>query len=111
MKKYFFLFFFACSLCNSVFAQKDTIVPDSAFYGFPIVETSTSPYEGVANFYGNLRSRLQTPTEAKGIKIIGKVFVRFVINEKGNLTEIQVIKGFGYGWDEEVSTKTKKIVA
>ncbi len=75
MKKYFFLFFFACSLCNSVFAQKDTILSNSEFYGFSIVETSTSPYEGIASFYGNLQNRLQTPTEAKVSKIKGKVLV------------------------------------
>lgn len=41
------------------------------------------------------------PSEARDRSIEGVVIVRFVVNPDGSLTDFQVVKGIGYGCDEE----------
>lgn len=41
------------------------------------------------------------PEEAKRNSIIGKVFVKAYINEIGEVTRAEIVKGLGYGCDEE----------
>ena len=42
------------------------------------------------------------PVKAKTFQVEGRVIVHFVLNEKGKATDVQIVKGLGYGCDEEV---------
>ncbi|MEQ8243506.1 energy transducer TonB [Fulvivirga sp.] len=69
---------------------------------FTIVEEMPEPDGGIAGFYKYVQKNLKYPSQAKRMSIEGRVYVQFVINEKGELVDIAVIKGIGAGCDEEV---------
>ncbi len=54
---------------------------------------------GLAQF---LSTNLQYPAEARRDSVRGTVYVGFVINNKGNVSDVLVLKGIGHGCDEEV---------
>ena len=49
-----------------------------------------------------LINHVEFTKEAKQMHITGKVFVSFVVEADGNLTNIEIIRGLGYGLDEIV---------
>ena len=55
----------------------------------------------MASFYENVQSNLKYPAEAKQFGIEGKVFVQFVVDSEGNLTDVHSVKGISGGCDEE----------
>lgn len=68
---------------------------------FTIVEESASFPGGISAFYEYLKNELQYPRQAQRMGIEGRVFVQFVVEKDGRLTDIQVVKGIGAGCDEE----------
>jgi protein TonB len=56
---------------------------------------------GIAAFYEYLKKNLNYPNQAKRMGIEGRVFVQFVVEKDGSLTDIHVVKGIGAGCDEE----------
>lgn len=64
-------------------------------------EEEASPSGGWDAFYAFLRSNLKYPTPARRIGIEGKVFVQFVVERDGSLSNINVLKGIGGGCDDE----------
>ena len=68
---------------------------------FDIVETQPEPIGGMAAFYKHVGKQMKYPNQARRMGIEGKVFVQFVIDKQGNLTEVKAIKGIGAGCDEE----------
>jgi protein TonB len=65
-------------------------------------------------FKGNMdeffKKNVVYPTKALNNGIEGKVFVQFVINTDGTVTDVKTIRGIGYGCDEEAERVTKKMV-
>ncbi len=64
---------------------------------------STPPHfpggkEALANY---LRENINYPTEAIEKNIKGRVIIGFVINKDGSISDIKIVKGIGYGCDEE----------
>ena len=62
-------------------------------------------------FYKYVATTLRYPAQARRMGIEGKVFVQFVVDKDGSLTDVQAIKGIGAGCDEEavrVISKAKK---
>ncbi len=47
-------------------------------------------------------SNIIYPEDAKENGISGKVFVTFVVNKTGEISDIRILKGIGYGCDEAV---------
>ncbi len=68
---------------------------------FIIVEESPQPIGGMAAFYQYVNDNIQYPRQAQTMRIEGRVFVQFVVDKDGNLTDIEVIRGIGGGCDEE----------
>ncbi len=68
---------------------------------FTIVEESASFPGGITAFYGYLKKTLKYPRQAQRMGIEGRVFVQFVVERDGTLTDIHVVKGIGAGCDEE----------
>lgn len=67
-----------------------------------IVETMPSFVGGLEEFYKFVSKNLKYPAQARRIGIEGKVFVHFVVDKDGSLSDIKVVKGIGAGCDEEV---------
>ncbi|MFY0687245.1 MAG: energy transducer TonB [Cyclobacteriaceae bacterium] len=66
-----------------------------------IAEVMPVPVGGYSAFYGFMGKNMKYPSQARRMGAEGKVFVQFVVNENGELSEIKVIKGMGLGCDEE----------
>ncbi|MGD9327781.1 MAG: TonB family protein [Cyclobacteriaceae bacterium] len=68
---------------------------------FTIVEDQPTPKGGMAAFYEYVGKKLKYPAQARRMGIEGKVFVEFVVDKDGTITNVQTIKGIGAGCDEE----------
>ncbi len=68
---------------------------------FTIVETPAEPAGGLAAFYKDISERIKYPAQARRMQVEGRVFVEFVVNKDGSLTDIRVVKGIGAGCDEQ----------
>ncbi len=49
-------------------------------------------------FIGNI---IEYPRMAKEIGVSGRVFLTFVVERDGSITDVQLVRGIGYGCDEE----------
>ena len=68
---------------------------------FLIVETQPEPEGGMEAFYKFINKNLEYPKQARRMGVEGKVFMQFVVDKDGTLTDIKVLKGIGSGCDEE----------
>ncbi|GAA0891777.1 energy transducer TonB [Fulvivirga kasyanovii] len=78
---------------------KDEKVDNSPFL---IVEKMPSPEGGLEALYKFINKKLKYPAQARRMGIEGTVYMSFVVDEKGNMVDIQIAKGIGAGCDEEV---------
>jgi len=68
---------------------------------FTIVETQPKPEGGLNAFYEYVSKNLQYPLIARRNNISGRVYIEFVVEKDGSLTDVKLIKGIGGGCDEE----------
>jgi protein TonB len=68
---------------------------------FTIVEDQPGFPGGMGAFYQFVSKNLKYPNQARRMGIEGKVFVQFVVDRDGTITEVASIKGIGAGCDEE----------
>ena len=68
---------------------------------FTIVEDQPEFPGGIAAFYKFVGDNMKYPSQARRMGIEGRVFVQFVVDKEGNVTEVQSVKGIGAGCDEE----------
>lgn len=68
---------------------------------FTAVEQEPSFNGGIDKFYKYLQNNIRYPAVAKENNVQGKVFVTFVVEKDGSLTDIKVVRGIGSGCDEE----------
>lgn len=69
---------------------------------FQIVEQQAEPQGGIQAFYDYVANQLNDkyPRQAQRMGIEGVVYVQFVIEKDGSLTDVQAVKGIGGGCDE-----------
>ena len=68
---------------------------------FTIVEEQPSPEGGIKSFYEFVSKNLYYPAQARRMGMEGRVFVEFVVEKDGSLTDIKAVKGIGAGCNEE----------
>ncbi|NJN41050.1 MAG: TonB family protein [Flammeovirgaceae bacterium] len=68
---------------------------------FTIVEDPAEPIGGYPAFYKYVQDKMKYPAQARRMGIEGKVFVEFVINKDGSISDVRSVKGIGAGCDEE----------
>jgi periplasmic protein TonB len=68
---------------------------------FTIVEESAFPTGGINAFNEFISRNIVYPPQARRMAIEGKVFVEFVVEKDGSITNIRTLKGIGAGCDEE----------
>ena len=71
------------------------------------VEMNPSFVGGTAEMYKFLSKNLKYPAQAQRQNIQGKVFLSFIVEKDGSITDVQVAKGIGFGCDEEASKAVK----
>ncbi|MDH5475438.1 MAG: energy transducer TonB [Cyclobacteriaceae bacterium] len=75
---------------------------------FLIVEKVPVPVGGLSAFYKYVGEEINYPSAAIRARIDGKVFVQFIVNKDGSLSDFEVVKGVGLGCDEEAVRVLKK---
>lgn len=68
---------------------------------FMLVEKQPGPKGGMDAFYDFIGRNLKYPKRALLAGIGGETLVEFVVDTNGRLTEVKVLKGIGFGCDEE----------
>lgn len=64
---------------------------------------------GMEAFVKYLQNNLRYPLEAQNAKASGKVYVQFVVTRDGSTANFSVLKGAGYGMDEEAIRVLKSV--
>jgi TonB family protein len=68
---------------------------------YTIVEEIASPANEFKVFYEELSMQIKYPEQARKMGVEGKVFIEFVVNADGSLSDFVVLKGIGAGCDAE----------
>nr|MCU0392160.1 TonB family protein [Thermoflexibacter sp.] len=75
------------------------------------VEENAEPVGGMESFNAYISKNLVYPELAKKNKVEGKVYIQFIVNTDGSLSDIKVVKGIGAGCDEEAERLMKNAPA
>jgi protein TonB len=103
MRKLFFLALMGIAMCvNTAKAQNTDKV-----YDFVSIDKQPEFPGGMKRFYEYLGQAIKYPALAKRNNVEGKVFLSFVVEKNGFLTDIKVTKGLGSGTDEEATRVLK----
>lgn len=113
----FSLAFFACSSPNQeeallstteeipapptqvTFVEPPQTVPEAEI--FTVVEEMPGFKGGIEGLYKYLGNNINYPEQAKAKNIQGRVFVNFVVEKDGEVTNVNILRGIGGGCDEE----------
>ncbi len=93
-------------LANSLIARQKELreqlqsLPDADGV-YTVVENRPEPKGGMSAYYKQIGDNIRYPQAARRAGTEGKVFVQFVVDEYGQLTDSKVLKGIGGGCDEE----------
>ncbi|AFK04352.1 TonB family protein [Emticicia oligotrophica DSM 17448] len=68
---------------------------------FTTVEENPSFPGGLDELYKNIARNLRYPEPARRANVQGKVFVKFIVRKDGSVSDLKVLKGIGFGCDEE----------
>lgn len=77
------------------------IPPEDPDEPFNSVEEPAAPQGGLEAFYQYVSKNLKYPPQARRMQVEGRIFVEFIVNRNGSLTDVKAIKGIGAGCDEE----------
>lgn len=104
MKKYLSVIFLLLACFQFSFAQevKELEQPnDTTIYSVYIIDKQPQFPGGMDKFMLFLNKNMQYPVEAHNAGIEGKVYVRFVVEKDGSITNINVRKGVDPNIDAE----------
>ncbi len=68
---------------------------------FSEVDQTAAPDGGMQAFFTHVAETVEYPTEAKKAGLEGKVFVEFVVEKNGTVSDAKVLKGFDEACDKE----------
>ncbi len=83
----------------SLLISLDAICQNDPVY--QVVEQQPEFQGGHLTMYNYLKTNLIYPQAALKRQIQGKVFMSFIVEKNGQLSDITILKGLGYGCDEE----------
>jgi len=68
---------------------------------FTVVEEMPTFPGGTGKFYEYVSRNLEYPVKAKKAAVEGRVILRFVVGVEGDISNVEVLRGIGFGCDEE----------
>ena len=86
---------------NGKFISGNSIDANKTEYSYTLPEEKPQPEKGIQHFYKHIGNNLNIPKEALLKRISGKIYLTFVIDTDGKIIETKIIRGLGYGLDEE----------
>lgn len=75
--------------------------PPMADEVFTVVQVPPSFPGGNAQISNYLRQNLRYPEAALKARVEGRVFVSFIVTYEGGIRDVSILKGYGYGINEE----------
>ena len=99
MKNIFAIFFVLLLVQCSAFKIKKKGTSDVA--STEKIETRPEFPGGMDKMFDYLSKNIKYPTEALNEGIQGKVYVEFVVEKDGSISNSRIIRGIGYGCDKE----------
>lgn len=78
-----------------------TTLPNQTGGVYNVVEQVPEFPGGMSELGQYLTKNLRYPADARRANVAGRVFVQFVVTETGNIQQLRVLKGIGFGCDEE----------
>jgi protein TonB len=106
MKKLLFLSAFLCTLSFGAFAQSEVSVDDEVFV---VVEEQAEFPGGLDSMYTYIVKNLKYPELAKEKGIEGRVFVNFIIEKDGSISNVKILRGIGGGCEEAAVEMVKNM--
>ena len=104
MKKFFLILIIGgCFWVKAINAEISLLFPDDEAYAV-VVEKPAAPVGGMESIV----KKMFYPTEAENKHITGKVYLLVYVNEQGEVDDVKVVKGIGYGCDEVAVAAVKK---
>jgi protein TonB len=76
---------------------------------FTVVEQQASFPGGQEALNKFLSKNIKYPAEAQRANVQGKVFLSFVVSPDGSISDVQVLKGLGFGCDQEAMRVVKSM--
>ncbi len=76
---------------------------------FTAVEQQPEFPGGTSEMYKFINSNIKYPAAAQRANISGRVFVKFVVEKDGSIGKVEVLKGIGFGCDEEAVRVIKEM--
>jgi protein TonB len=76
---------------------------------FTVVEQQPEFQGGASEMYKYLAKNIKYPPAASRANVSGRVFLSFVVNVDGSIQDVQVLKGLGFGCDEEAMRVVKSM--
>jgi len=83
--------------------EKPALIFDYGYY----IEQMAGPAGGINRFLEYIKARVRYPQKAIESNIEGMVEIGFTVQKDGTLTDFSILKGIGYGCDEEIITILK----
>ena len=68
---------------------------------YQIVDQPATPPGGYEEFYRFIAENMNYPAQARKMGVQGKVYIQFVVEKDGSVTEVKALKGIGAGCDHE----------
>jgi periplasmic protein TonB len=68
---------------------------------FLVVEQTAVPKNGMAGFYKYVSESLKYPAPARRMGVEGKIYVQFVVDKDGSITDVTTVNTLGAGLEEE----------
>ncbi|HPM29528.1 MAG TPA: energy transducer TonB [Chryseolinea sp.] len=104
-------------ITHSEYGEKFIVVPDASKFTIGLdrletiekiylpesVDKKPEPESGMEQIYrqwGSYVAKAKYPEEAKKNGVVGKVTISFIVDENGEVLDLKVEKGIGYGCDE-----------
>jgi len=89
------------ALLNNSREEREGTLTSTGSEVFDVVETMPSLVGGTNSWNQYLAGNLQYPSEAKKKGIEGIVYVAFIVNNDGTVSNAEILRGIGGGCDEE----------
>jgi periplasmic protein TonB len=102
-KIFFSILFFTLIFANANWAEKKSASGGEDDY-LLAAEKMPAPIGG----FEGIMKKISYPDMAQKTKTEGKVYVLIYVNEKGDVDDVKVVKGIGFGCDEEAVRAIKK---
>lgn len=101
MKRLLFLFIFIGTGLLASAQDTNTVDTSTVDTVQTVIEKEPQFKEGKLAMFNYIIDNIQYPKKARKKGIQGTVYISFLIDTKGHVSEVKVLRGIGYGCDEE----------